>query len=104
VSTLPRLNAKEWRSVRFFIAGRGFLRGSDEGSFARQELFTGQAAQRGCCGRQTTAPRSEDAVNRSLVNTSSEELYRGKAMYVWWMLRDMIGEPALKKAFAAYHP
>jgi len=53
---------------------------------------------------QTTIPRSEDAVNRSLVNTSSEELYRSKAMYVWWMLRDMVGEQALKKAFAAYRP
>jgi hypothetical protein len=54
--------------------------------------------------KQTTSPRSEDAVNRSLVNPSSEELYRSKAMYVWWMLRDMIGEPALKKALAAYRP
>jgi hypothetical protein len=53
---------------------------------------------------QTTAPRSEDETNRSLVNTTSEELYRSKAMYVWWMLRDMIGEPALKKALAAYRP
>jgi hypothetical protein len=49
-------------------------------------------------------PRSEDEVNRSLVNTTSEELYRSKAMYVWWMLRDMVGEPALKKALAAYRP
>jgi hypothetical protein len=54
--------------------------------------------------KQTTVPRSEDAVNRSLVNTTSEELYRSKAMYVWWMLRDMIGEQALKKAFATYRP
>ena len=52
----------------------------------------------------TTAPRSEDEVNRSLVNTTNEELYRSKAMYVWWMLRDMVGEPALKKALAAYRP
>ncbi len=52
----------------------------------------------------TTIPRSEDEVNRSLVNTTNEELYRSKAMYVWWMLRDMAGEPALKKALAAYHP
>src|SRR3984957_8928732 len=51
---------------------------------------------------QTTVPRSEDEVNRSLVNTTSEELYRSKAMYVWWMLRDMVGEAALKKAIAAY--
>jgi hypothetical protein len=53
---------------------------------------------------QTTVPRSDDEVNRSLVNTTSEELYRSKAMCVWWMLRDMVGEPALKKAFAAYRP
>ncbi len=53
---------------------------------------------------QTTIPRSEDEVIRSLVNTTSEELYRSKSMYVWWMLRDMIGEPALKKAIAGYRP
>ena len=52
----------------------------------------------------TTLPRSEDEVNRSLVNTTSEDLYRSKAMCVWWMLRDMVGEAALKKALAAYRP
>jgi hypothetical protein len=52
----------------------------------------------------STVPRSEDEANRSLVNTTSEELYRSKAMYVWWMLRDMVGEAALKKAIAAYRP
>jgi hypothetical protein len=52
----------------------------------------------------TTTPRSDDEANRSLVNTTNEELYRSKAMYVWWMLRDIVGEPALKKALAAYRP
>jgi aminopeptidase N len=52
----------------------------------------------------STVPRSEDEANRSLVNTTSEELYRSKAMYVWWMLRDMVGEAAFKKAIAAYRP
>ncbi len=52
----------------------------------------------------TTTPRSEDEANRSLVNTTNEELYRSKAMCVWWMLRDMVGESALKKAIAAYRP
>ncbi len=28
--------------------------------------------------------------------------YRSKAMYVWWMLRDMVGETALKKALQKY--
>jgi len=54
--------------------------------------------------KQTTAPRSEEEVNRSLINTANEELYRSKAMCVWWMLRDMIGDQALKKALASYHP
>ena len=44
------------------------------------------------------------AADESLINTSREEFYRSKATYVWWMLHDMIGEPALKKALAAYHP
>jgi len=50
------------------------------------------------------APRSEDEVNWALVNTADEELYRSKAMCVWWMLRDMVGDQALKKALASYHP
>jgi len=40
----------------------------------------------------------------SLVNTSIEDLYRSKALYVWWMLRDLVGDEALKKALAAYRP
>ena len=53
--------------------------------------------------KQPAAPRSEDEVNRSLVNTHDEELYRSKAMCVWWMLRDMVGDQALKKTIASYH-
>ena len=47
--------------------------------------------------------KPEDASNRSLANTNSEEFYRSKAMCVWWMLRDMAGDAALKKALASYH-
>ena len=54
--------------------------------------------------KPTTAPRSDDEVKQSLVNTADEELYRSKAMCVWWMLRDMVGDQALKKALASYHP
>jgi len=49
-------------------------------------------------------PKSEDETKNSLVNTADEELYRSKAMCVWWMLRDMVGEQALKKALASYRP
>ncbi|MCU1300351.1 MAG: hypothetical protein JWQ87_635 [Candidatus Sulfotelmatobacter sp.] len=53
--------------------------------------------------KQTGAPKSGDELSQSLVNTADEELYRSKAMCVWWMLRDMIGDQALKKALASYH-
>jgi aminopeptidase N len=42
--------------------------------------------------------------DEALVSTSIEELYRSKALYVWWMLRDMIGDDALKRVLAAYRP
>jgi hypothetical protein len=54
--------------------------------------------------KQPTKHEPDDEVSRSLVSTTNEELYRSKAMHVWWMLRDMVGEPALKKALAAYRP
>jgi hypothetical protein len=51
-----------------------------------------------------TTDGAKDDAHRSLVNTTSDELYRSKAMCVWWMLRDMVGDAALKKALAAYRP
>ena len=47
---------------------------------------------------------SSAAAGESLISTPHEEFYRSKAMYVWWMLRDMIGEETLKKALALYRP
>ena len=49
------------------------------------------------------AHSENEAANQSLISTSIEEFYRSKAMYVWWMLRDMVGDAALKKALSAYH-
>ena len=54
--------------------------------------------------KERSAAKSESEASSSLVNTPSEELYRSKAMCVWWMLRDMVGDAALKKALAAYRP
>jgi hypothetical protein len=63
---------------------------------------------------RTALAEAENALDRkrtqnteageSLINTNIEDLYRSKALYVWWMLRDMIGDDALKKALAAYRP
>jgi hypothetical protein len=52
--------------------------------------------------KQTTPPRSDDEINRSLINTYDEERYRSKAMFAWWMLHDMVGDQALKKTIASY--
>lgn len=41
---------------------------------------------------------------RSLINSGDEVFYRVKAMYVWWILRGMVGEDVLQRAVAAYHP
>ena len=48
--------------------------------------------------------RTGDDASRSLVNAINDEFYRSKAMSVWWMLRDLVGDSALKKAIAAYRP
>ncbi|MFL6445485.1 MAG: hypothetical protein ACJ713_16845 [Candidatus Sulfotelmatobacter sp.] len=53
---------------------------------------------------QTNAPSAANEADSSLVNSNGDEFYRSKAMSVWWMLRDMIGDSALKKAIAAYRP
>jgi len=50
--------------------------------------------------------KSRDAASpaaTSLINTSDEILYRTKSMYVWWMLRDMLGDIPLQKSLARYH-
>ncbi len=37
-----------------------------------------------------------------LATTFDETYYRSKAAYVWWMLRDMVGDDALKQAIGKY--
>jgi hypothetical protein len=79
-----------------------------------REQQNGRQAALDFMGRQRTAivdaekalaaaHAQNEAADESLINTSTQEFYRSKAMYVWWMLRDMIGDAALKKALAAYH-
>jgi len=73
----------------------------------RQAALDYMAVHRSAIGavESSAAPsQSDDEVKNSLVSTTNEELYRSKAMCVWWMLRDMLGDAALKKAIAAYKP
>ncbi len=55
---------------------------------------------------KANAMRTKDAApqDESFISTTVDEFYRSKAAYVWWMLRDMIGDEALKKALASYRP
>lgn len=46
----------------------------------------------------------DSGADNTLVTGTNEELIRSKAMCVWWMVRDMVGDAALKKAIAAYKP
>ena len=57
-------------------------------------------AERALAGEQT----KNAGAGESLIATSIEDLYRSKALYVWWMLRDMVGDDGMKKALAAYRP
>lgn len=42
--------------------------------------------------------------SNSLANTTSEVFYRTKAMYVFWMLREIVGQRALLDALEQYDP
>jgi hypothetical protein len=53
---------------------------------------------------KASSSKSKDAPEEPLISTAIDAFYRSKAAYVWWMLRDMLGEEALKKALANYRP
>ena len=50
-----------------------------------------------------TVPDSNSADN-TLLNTNDELYLRGKGSFVFWMLRDMVGDSAMQSALAAYRP
>ena len=45
---------------------------------------------------------AQKSVGQPLATTFDETYYRSKAAYVWWMLRDMVGDDALKQAIGKY--
>jgi len=50
------------------------------------------------------AQKDPDLPPESLIDATQEVFYRSKATLVWWMLRDMVGDPALKRALHQYRP
>jgi hypothetical protein len=49
------------------------------------------------------AEKQAGAAGEGLLESTQEVLYRSKAALVWWMLRDMVGDAALKRALHEYH-
>jgi len=43
-----------------------------------------------------------EADKQSLINATDDVYYHTKSMYVWWMLRDMVGDPALRRSLQSY--
>jgi hypothetical protein len=60
--------------------------------------------------RQTLAQAEQDAMQQApgkgdpLVTTNDQIIIRSKSAYVWYMLRDMVGEKAISAAIHAYRP
>jgi hypothetical protein len=50
------------------------------------------------------AQKDPDVPAENLINPTQEVFYRSKAALVWWMLRDMVGDAALKRALHQYRP
>ena len=48
--------------------------------------------------------RGTNAAATALANTVDDNIYRNKGMYIWWMLRDMLGDHALQAAIQGYRP
>jgi hypothetical protein len=47
---------------------------------------------------------SANSAATALANTVDDNIYRNKGMYVWWMLRDMLGDHAFQAAILSYRP
>ncbi len=49
-------------------------------------------------------PSPGESTGQPLAQAISPVYYRTKATYVFWMLRDLVGDPALSAALRAYSP
>ncbi len=74
------------------------LLGQHRAVFLDSEKEVSAALQKNV-GQKNTGEKS---IGQPLITTFDETYYRCKAAYVWWMLRDMIGDDALKQTIGKY--
>ena len=72
--------------------------GLHRATFLDSEKEVATALQKNA-GQKIVQPK---AVGQPLADTFDETYYRSKAAYVWWMLRDMVGDDALKQVIRKY--
>ena len=76
------------------------------GSLQQFRLAVAEAEKR--AGQETTETSSSSissgSLGEPLTRADDEIYYRWKAMFVWWMLRDMIGDQALQNVLQQYRP
>jgi hypothetical protein len=72
--------------------------GLHRATFLDSEKEVATALQKNA-GQKIVQPKT---VGQPLADTFDETYYRSKAAYVWWMLRDMVGDDALKQVIRKY--
>jgi hypothetical protein len=97
------LSPRPWIYEGLAHFAQALEREQQNGRQAALDFMEQHRAAIGDAEKAIAAEHSQNAAaDESLINTGAEDFYRSKAMYVWWMLRDMLGDAALKKALAAY--
>ncbi len=79
----------------------GFLQ-EEEGRPAVVEYLLNHRGALAEFEKQNTAQGNNNAAEHSLINAADEFFVQAKAMSVWWMLRDMVGETVLTAALHNY--
>jgi hypothetical protein len=95
------ISARPWVDEGVAHFAQALWREQDSG---RQAALDYMGLHRAALSDAEKSTRKEASGQHGLIGTVDEEFYRSKAMFVWWMLRDIIGDPALKRALSAYHP
>ena len=97
----PRL----WIAEGLAHFAQALVREQQEGrkaALAYLQPFLAPLAEAERQARSTGVANSPPAEGEPLVRATDEIYFRGKAMFVWWMLRDMVGNDALQHALHQY--